>query len=607
MPRIQTRPPTLVTVTIALLVSAAQAWGARALPPHLRSQRVVRIDRETIVKKFGSEAALLRRMDAARAREWKPSADWLATQGKRYGRLIFLSDTHPATGRNRLTGSISPAEAFLPDKQEVDMRGLFESEWQASSGDGTRHGDGRVRTVVMNGDELEFMLTSRLPPRIRYLPDDPFTPANTARNARYKLEAIREGHRDMFMLWAQHLVRGHRLVLLPGNHDRALLHPAVRLHLRTLLRKDIVQALKRDAQFHPRLTGRERHRAAMEEAHHILNDQLEFEPLFFLHGDVFARHGDEHDPQNVFSTWTGDYYAPLRSLDRVMENTAGDSYVNSLFSGIDAKLPWGDNSPGTWTRLRLTYAFLSKHKLASLSRMARAGRYIATQGGRGNKAEMASLREQDRADIAQAVRDTGLVAKLNQLRGPDEQLTEQQAIELMQAYRSRMATPVMNLFRAGSSVLWRAAQLVVFFPQLGYELREQRRYEIEEATHGLVFGAMRAKTRVTGHDHKDRMQRFLVDQGDSERLGHLYDPGSWIDFDDDSPKLATRGLIARFAAGIYKANKKAKAATRKNSDPRRAVVTVDFDEDGSHANYMYWDGARRQLVRKSMVDEAGEE
>jgi UDP-2,3-diacylglucosamine pyrophosphatase LpxH len=92
-----------------------------------------------------------------------------------------------------------------------------------------RPSDGPRTELVINGDFVDFLAEQTSEERIRGV----FTPfAATAAEAVAKLEAIVERDRPFFRALTAFLQRGHRLVVLLGNHDLELALPDVR---RTLM------------------------------------------------------------------------------------------------------------------------------------------------------------------------------------------------------------------------------------------------------------------------------------------------------------------------------------------------------------------------------------
>src|SRR3989304_5407115 len=73
------------------LAPAQQQQGKRTALP--------RTPRAAITNRFGgNRAAFDRARDQARTRQWKPSTRWMSEEGKRYGRLLIVSDMTPGTG-----------------------------------------------------------------------------------------------------------------------------------------------------------------------------------------------------------------------------------------------------------------------------------------------------------------------------------------------------------------------------------------------------------------------------------------------------------------------------------------------------------------------------
>jgi len=81
-----------------------------------------------------------------------------------------------------VTKKINPAEDFKPNLQEVDFRNMLKAQWKASAK------DKKVRTMVLNGDNFEFMQTTRTTENQQFKgKHDKYGPLNTPENVVAKL------------------------------------------------------------------------------------------------------------------------------------------------------------------------------------------------------------------------------------------------------------------------------------------------------------------------------------------------------------------------------------------------------------------------------------
>ena len=157
---------------------------------------------------------------------------------------------HPSTGKDKVTRKINPAEDFKPSLQEVDFRNMMKGQWKEAAS------DKKVRTLVLNGDNFEFMQTTRAATGKKFSgKGDRYGALNTPENIVAKLNAIYDGHPKLFKTYAEHLYRGHRIALVPGNHDRQLQHPTVFKALVKNLVRDVARLVAQDSSFQPGATS----------------------------------------------------------------------------------------------------------------------------------------------------------------------------------------------------------------------------------------------------------------------------------------------------------------------------------------------------------------
>ncbi len=567
--------------TAAIVWSSFALFGAASArpggPTPVRPTRMVPLTRGTIAREFPDKHSAAELVALAKQRQWKPSQNWIATEGKRYGRLLIVSDLHPGPGTDPLTGKVHPVEAFMRDRQEIDFRNMLTKEWQSS------RADGRVRTLVLNGDVFEFMQVTTAPEGQKFTGGkDQYGPLNTPRNIITKLREIWEGHPDMFKAYAEHLVNGHRIVLLPGNHDRQLVHPAVRAALRSILKTEVARAIGADPTFQPALTGEARHVAAIHQARTVLEERFELHPHFFMVGDVFVRHGNQNDHSNSFSTMLGDFYAHPLKRDQPMEAALGDYFVKAVFNTVNAKIPWGKSEDN---KLMVAHEALKKDhgRLFSAAKLLKAFVYIMTREGHGTPRDVTAQKVKEEEDLVRLVRQYGMVEKFNHLREGKAPLAEREVVDLLLEYQSKQAEPLLNTFQRGTGLVHRAFTALRRLPSLIKKIRGSAE-QYEQAGNHFLFDQVGIKTVATGHDHLFRLERFVVGEPGKERLGQVLDDATWLDA-HPSPKART--VLAQLPE-------------------RRGVIAVDFDGAGSHSTLNHWDPVRHELLPVTVLEDMEE-
>ncbi len=173
--------------------------------------------------------------------------------------IVVVSDLHLGRGYNPETGRYHRLEAFFYDD---DFRRFCDYLVQEAA---TR---GRPLMLVINGDAFDLM-------RIEGVPSSGLTPELAT-------EAIRDvlaGHHGFVAGITQLLRLGHKVVFLPGNHDRALQLPPVQAAVREVF----AESLDADPE-----------------------DRLQFRPWFYWEpGRIWLEHGNQYDPENAFRYFLG--------------------------------------------------------------------------------------------------------------------------------------------------------------------------------------------------------------------------------------------------------------------------------------------------------------
>jgi hypothetical protein len=534
------------------------------------SRKVVPLTRAGLRKQFG-KAGAAQINHALRQGRWRPTEQWLATEGKKYGRLIIVSDLHPSTGRDPITRRVNPAEDFKPNEQEVDFLTMMEKQW------GEAVDDGRNRTLVLNGDTLEFMQTERAPTGGSFTgPSDQFGPLNTPHNVAAKLEAIWNGHPTLFGTYAEHVARGHRLVLIPGNHDRQLIHPTVLKQFKRLLIRDVARRIAADETYQPGAGRHKRRKLALVKAKALVKESFEFHPYLFMVGDVVARHGNETDRYNQFSTPFGEYYHP-GGKDEPIESALGDYVVKALVNKAERSRPWTDNASSRWAVARAVIGAVNWNPI----KLAKVIGYLVTREGADLKREAVARRaERLRKDLRREIRHRDLLTKFNEIRPADEQLGEDELLTMLVGYEGEAAKGSLAQLQKGSSAWSRIKRVLrgfkeFFGPQGKPEMIEQRMTD-------RLF-AEYVSTVAVGHDHIFRFEpRITMGKNGAIGRAEVLDPATWIDW---VPGERDRELGFTPTA-------------------RRGVILVDFEKNGSHAKLMNWDPDRGLQLVSELEDEA---
>jgi hypothetical protein len=557
-----------VPILVLALAGPTEARRPTPVPSTVSGRTVVTLDRTALRKQFPGKPAEAVNVELRRG-AWKPDASWLRSEGKKYGRLLIVSDLHPSTGEDPVTRKVNPSEDFKSNQQEQDFRRMMESEWTSA------RQDARVRTLVLNGDTLEFMQTTRA--ATGFALDgkhDRYGPLNTPQHIAGKLKAIYGGHRLLFGTYAEHLYRGHRLVFVPGNHDRQTLHPTVRrVAIRGLIR-EVAALIAQDRKFMPEVGIHKRRKLAKIEAKKIVRERLEFHPWFFMVGDVVARHGHETDKYNAFSTPFGDYYHP-GAKDGEMEAALGDYIVKGVFNKIERRQPWTDNTSRAWSMAKALVRASDGNPIKAANFL----RWLLTrEGSPASKRARAKAAARMEQDVRRYVREFGLLTKFNAIRPSDRHLNEEQLVQTLLSYEGKAATPALSNFRKGHGAFRRLGRLATLIPSIFTSKKASHR---EQMMSEILFRDLFVGTLAVGHDHTFRVEpRLVLDtaRGTANRATVL-DTATWT---DRLPEV--------------------KRDSGFTPNDRRGVLVVDFDAKGSHATLMNYDPARGGLQRVNVLE-----
>ncbi len=181
--------------------------------------------------------------------------------------IYVISDMHIGRGKNPATGRYYSLEAFFYDDDLLNFCERICQETEA---------DGRTLVLVLNGDAFDFLRIDAESGEDAMWPHH--GPVATPAVARRLAQEILAGHPHFSDALALVLSRGHRVVLLPGNHDHVVQWSGVQEELKAAV-----------------TTFLERREAAGA------IERLEVRQWFYHEpGRIWIEHGCQYDPENSF-------------------------------------------------------------------------------------------------------------------------------------------------------------------------------------------------------------------------------------------------------------------------------------------------------------------
>ncbi|MEM7153233.1 MAG: metallophosphoesterase [Myxococcota bacterium] len=185
--------------------------------------------------------------------------------------LIIVSDLHLGRGKNPETGRYYELEAFFYDDDFLRFcRYLCEDAERRDT----------PFTLVLNGDTFDLLRLDAVPLEGDEQVVSRFAPVMTPSRAAAEVTRILDGHPRFVEALATVLDAGHRIVVLPGNHDIEVQWAPVR------------DAMRRSIAEHGRIEA-SRIDAALS--------RLQFEDWFYYEpGRIWIEHGCQYDPENAF-------------------------------------------------------------------------------------------------------------------------------------------------------------------------------------------------------------------------------------------------------------------------------------------------------------------
>jgi len=274
-------------------------------------------------------------------------------------RILIMSDLHLGAGTNPNTGQLTPVDEFGQTQTNQWVR-LLTNEWARAAGPRAIELAKELKqlnvgspvplaalpslvqdkkyeiTLCLNGDIFDVLQTCE-PHDNREFPDglkEDGTLANTPANVIVQLNVVRDGHPEFFRGLASHLLLGHRVDLLPGNHDRHLQNDHVwqgSVDVDGKLYHGVVGLIRKELY----------DLGASEEQVRDALSRLNRKP-FGIYGDVWVEHGDSSDPFNRSRRPYSEMISPT-PLHHEMSMALADYGVRRGFNDFEPLDPSLDN------------------------------------------------------------------------------------------------------------------------------------------------------------------------------------------------------------------------------------------------------------------------
>ncbi|MBI5187718.1 MAG: metallophosphoesterase [Nitrospirae bacterium] len=252
-------------------------------------------------------------------------------------KLVIISDLHLSEGWDE-NGYLSRNEDFFFDQN-------FKRFLEYFSGEAKR--GGFFYKLIINGDFVDFLqvvrkdLLEREFKNKRTIDGEKIFndevcnlgfgtgPAKTI----WKLKHIVNGHPIFFVALATFLAEGHKVIIIPGNHDIEWIMPNVQEAFRERVNRCLEEYIKK---------------SEPEEFKHLLKESLEnrikenihFNPWFYYDKELstYIEHGSQYDEINSF-----DYFLCPCRQEGTIDLPAGSFFVRYLFNKVEEDYPFADN------------------------------------------------------------------------------------------------------------------------------------------------------------------------------------------------------------------------------------------------------------------------
>ncbi len=161
-------------------------------------------------------------------------------------------------------------------------------------------GKRRGAELIVNGDFIDFVAVNLEKPTAK-----PFSRMGSTENESLaKLERVLEAHRDVFIALRAFLDKGHRTVLIPGNHDVDLFWPRVRDRL-------------------------------LEELGTPDSESFHFESSgIYRSGSLYVEHGNQYYADSVFEDFTHPFLRDPRTGEERLERSWGNCFLEYFSNGM---------------------------------------------------------------------------------------------------------------------------------------------------------------------------------------------------------------------------------------------------------------------------------
>lgn len=160
--------------------------------------------------------------------------------------------------------------------------------------------DRRHSELIINGDFLDFVAVNLEKTTVK-----PFSRLGcTEDESLQKLERILEAHRECFAALREFVEAGHRLILVPGNHDVDLFWPRVRERL-------------------------------LEELGMPDSDRFHFASMgYYREGGIYAEHGNQYYADSAFENFTHPFLRDPRTGELRLERSWSNCFLEYFANGM---------------------------------------------------------------------------------------------------------------------------------------------------------------------------------------------------------------------------------------------------------------------------------
>lgn len=307
--------------------------------------------------------------------------------------IVVVSDLHLGRGKNPETGRYHRLEAFFFDDDFCAF-----CRWLCRDAD-ERKVDVKL---VLNGDTFDLLRIDFNPREGATARERRFGPTITPERAAATVTEILAGHHGFVAGLAHVLVKGHPVVILPGNHDLEIQWEPVQQAVRQAIVAEV------------RASGND---AAAERAARGLT----FEPWFHYEpGRIWIEHGCQYDKDNSFQYFLRsdivDNEAAIGSIERDMPvGTFFQRYLYNFFGSITFIVPSSRANTRYFRWLLINRPrLLAKVTTSHFPFFVQVLRRIAKAGG--NTTELADAHSRELGRLAVTADLDGPLQKIDDLK-----------------------------------------------------------------------------------------------------------------------------------------------------------------------------------------------